>query len=172
MIQYLCQVYSVQDPRTALYTVFTACSHPLSMGDGLVTAYGSWNHVKMIRFLIHVAISITSSALALLMCSWILEGFTFTWEGFLLAILVFTLSQAILAPFAFNIARKYANGLLGAIGLVSTLLALIVTSFFPGGLHISGISTWILASLVTWIVTSLGVWLIPLIFIKKKSSGS
>ena len=172
MIQYLCQVYSVQDPRTALYTVFTACSHPLSMGDGLVTIYGNWNHVKMIRFLIHVAISITSSALALLMCSWILEGFTFTWEGFLLAILVFTLAQAILAPFAFNIARKHANGLLGAIGLVSTLLALIVTSFFPGGLHISGISTWILASLVTWIVTSLGVWLIPLIFIKKKSSGS
>ncbi len=126
----------------------------------------------MIRFLTHVAISITSSALALLMCSWILERFTLSWEGFLVAILVFTLAQAILAPFAFNMARKYASGLLGAIGLVSTLLSLIVTSFFPGGLHISGTSTWILASLVTWIVTSLGVWLIPLIFLKKKSSNS
>ncbi len=124
----------------------------------------------MIRFFAHVAFSIVSSALALLACSVILDDFEFTWEGLLLAVLVFTAAQSILSPFVFNLARKYANGLLGAIGLVSTLLALFVASLFPGGIRITGITTWILASLIIWVITSLGVWLLPLVFLKKKSS--
>lgn len=123
----------------------------------------------MIRFFINAAVSIASSALALLICSGVLDDFGFSWEGFAVAVLVFTVAQAILAPFVFNMARKYANGLLGAIGLVSTFLALLVASWFPGGLHISGIVTWVLASLIVWIVTALGIWLVPLIFLKKKT---
>lgn len=131
-----------------------------------------WNHRSVIRFIIHVAISIVSSALALIVCAWLVDGFEFSWEGFLVAVLVFTIAQAILAPFVFNMARKYAPGLLGAIGIVSTFVSLLVASFFPGGLQISGVTTWILAALIVWAVTALGAWLFPLLFLKKKVAAS
>lgn len=124
----------------------------------------------MIRFLINVAISLVASALALLVCSWVLEGFTVSLTGFIMAVIVFTVAQAILSPFVFNLARQYASGLLGAISIVSTLLALWVASLFPGGLHISGLVTWVLAALITWAITALGIWLLPLLIFKKKRS--
>jgi NhaP-type Na+/H+ or K+/H+ antiporter len=83
-------------------------------------------------------------------------------------VLVFAVAQSILAPFIFNLARKYASAMLGGIGLVSTLVALLVASLVPGGIHVDGIVTWILAALVVWVVTALGGWLLPLIFLKKK----
>lgn len=121
----------------------------------------------MIRFLIRTAISLGTSALALLVCSWILPGFGLSLGGFLIAVIVFTIAQAVLSPFIFNIARKHASAVLGGIGLVSTFVALLIASLFPGGLHITGVATWILATLIAWIITALGTWLLPLVFLKK-----
>lgn len=122
----------------------------------------------MIRFLIQTAISLGSAAIALLVCSWVLTDFTLSLGGFLTAVIVFTIAQAILAPFIFNMARKYASAVLGGIGLVSTFVALLIASLFPGGLHINGVVTWVLATLIVWIITALGIWLLPMIFLKKQ----
>lgn len=51
---------------------------------------------------------------------------------------------------------------------MSTLLALLVASWFPGGLQIHGVGTWVLAALVVWVVTALGAWLLPMIFLKNR----
>jgi uncharacterized membrane protein YvlD (DUF360 family) len=122
----------------------------------------------MVRFLIRAAIFVVTAALGLLVASWILPGFHLDWEGLLIAVLVFAVAQSILAPFIFNVARKYASAMLGGIGIVSTLIALLVASLVPGGIHVDGFVTWILAALVVWVVTALGGWLLPLIFLKKK----
>ena len=122
----------------------------------------------MVRFLIRAAIFVVTAALGLLVASWILPGFHLDWEGFLIAVLIFAVAQSILAPFIFNLARKYASAMLGGIGLVSTLVALLVASLVPGGIHVDDVVTWILAALVVWVVTALGGWLLPLIFLKKK----
>ncbi|WP_243233421.1 phage holin family protein [Microbacterium sp. CIAB417] len=122
----------------------------------------------MIRFLIRTAISLVCSALALMVCAWVLPGFGFSWSGFLTAVVVFTVAQAVLGPFIFNVARQYASAILGGIGLVSTFVALLIASLFPGGLKIDGIITWVLATLIVWIITALGTWLLPLIFLKKR----
>ena len=121
----------------------------------------------MIRFLIRTAISLGTSAVALLVCSWTLPGFGLSLGGFLTAVIVFTVAQAVLTPFIFNVARKHASAILGGIGLVSTFVALLIASLFPGGLHITGVATWILATLIAWIITALGTWLLPLVFLKK-----
>jgi uncharacterized membrane protein YvlD (DUF360 family) len=121
----------------------------------------------MIRFLIRVAISLGTSAVALLVCFWVLPDFGLSLAGFLTAVIVFTIAQALLSPLIFNLARKHASAILGGIGLVSTFVALLIASLFPGGLHIVGIPTWILATLIVWIITALGTWLLPLIFLKK-----
>lgn len=121
----------------------------------------------MIRFLIRTAISLGTAAVALLVCSWVLPDFGLSLGGFLTAVIVFTIAQAVLSPFIFNLARKHASAVLGGIGLVSTFVALLIASLFPGGLSITGVVTWILATLIVWIITALGTWLLPLIFLKK-----
>jgi len=125
----------------------------------------------MVRLLIQIAISLVTAAIALLVAAWILPDFRLELGGFVVAVAVFTIAQAILAPFIFNVARQHASALLGGIGLVSTFVALLVASLFPGGLIISGVVTWILATLIIWIITALGAWLLPLIFLKKKATG-
>lgn len=123
----------------------------------------------MTRLLINAGISLLGSALGLVVAAWLLDGVSITLSGFVWAVIVFTVAQTILAPFVLNMARKYASGLLGAIGLVSTLLALWIASLFSGGLSISGTGTWVLASLVVWAVSALGVWLLPMVLLKKRA---
>lgn len=123
----------------------------------------------MLRFLIRILISLVTSALGLLLAMWILPGFHIEWGGFLVAVLVFTIAQAVLAPFIFNVARKYASAILGGIGLVSTFVALLIASLFPSGIRVDDAVTWVLATLVVWIVTALGTWLLPLVFLKKRA---
>ena len=121
----------------------------------------------MIRFLLSVAISIVSATVALLVAAGIVDGVRMQPAGFVVAVLVFTAAQAILAPFVFNLARKYASAVLGGIGLVSTFLALLVATMFPNGLHISGITAWVTTPLIVWIITALGTWILGILIIKR-----
>jgi len=114
----------------------------------------------MIRFLLSTASNLVMAAVALLLAGWWLgEWVTLNLGGFIVAVAVFTAAQAILAPFVFNMARKYASALLGGIGLVSTFLALWVATLFPGGVQVHGLG-WVLAPLLIWIVTAIGGWIV------------
>lgn len=126
----------------------------------------------MIRFLIRLAIYVGTVALALLVTSWILPGFELSLSGFIIAVAVFALAQSILTPFIVNMARKHAPAVLGGIGLVSAFVALLIASVFPGGISITGIDTWVLASLIVWLITALGGWLLPLLFLRGKLSDA
>ena len=122
----------------------------------------------MVRFLVNIVVSLVMAAIGLLLCAWILPDFHLDTTGFLVAVAVFTIAQAVLAPFIFNVARQYASAILGGIGLVSTFVALLIASFFPGGIRIDGVVTWVLATLLMWIVTALGTWLIPLLIFRNR----
>jgi len=121
----------------------------------------------MIRFLLSVAISVVSAAIALLVASSLIPGVQVSASGFVIAVAVFTAAQAILGPFVFNLARQYASAVLGGIGLVSTFLALFVATLFPNGLQISGLTAWVLAALVVWLITALGTWILGALIIKR-----
>ncbi|MFT4280145.1 phage holin family protein [Microbacterium sp.] len=122
----------------------------------------------MIRFLIRLSISIASSALGLLVAALVVVGFRLELGGFLVAVIVFAIAQSVLTPFAFNLARKNATALLGGIGLISTLLALLIASLFPGGIRVTGVTAWIVGALVVWLVNALGGWLLAALFLKKR----
>lgn len=126
----------------------------------------------MVRFLIRALIFLVTAAVGLLVAAWLLPGFHLQWGGFIVAVIVFAIAQGVLAPFIFNLARKYASAVLGGIGIVSTLVALIIAALFPGGIRVDGFVTWVLAALIVWIITALGGWLLPLIFLKKKATGA
>lgn len=125
----------------------------------------------MIRFLIRLAIFIVSSALGLLVASWTLDGFTLEVSGFVVAVVVLTVIQAVITPFVATMARRYATAFLGGVGLVATALALFVAQLFPGGLHISGATTWVLGTLVVWLVGALGSFLLPLWWLREKKNA-
>lgn len=122
----------------------------------------------MIRFLLHVVISVMTAAIGLLIAGWLVPGVELQPAGFVVAVLVFALAQGVLGPFVFNIARQYASAILGGIGLVTTLIALAIASLFDGGLMITGFSAWAIGTLVVWIVTALGGWILGWFFITRR----
>jgi uncharacterized membrane protein YvlD (DUF360 family) len=124
----------------------------------------------MIRFLIRIAINLGTAALGLLIAAWLVPGVHVSVSGFLVAVVVFTVAQAILGPFIFNVARRYADPLLGGIGLVSTLVALFIATLFPGGIRLSDVTAWVLAPLIVWIVTALGGWVLVALFLKDRAA--
>lgn len=114
----------------------------------------------MIRALLTFGINLVLAAVALLVVSFTTEGVTMQWSGLLWTVLVFALAQAVLAPFVFNLARKYASAVLGGIGIASTLLALwVATLASNGGLRINGLGAWVSTALIVWVITALGEWL-------------
>lgn len=122
----------------------------------------------MVRFLIRTVIFLLSAALGLLVASWILDDVTVSTTGFVVAAVVFALAQSVLAPFIAKMTARYAPAFLGGVGLVSTYVALLIATFFGDGLRISGLRTWILATLIVWLTTALATLFLPMIFLRKK----
>ncbi|WP_313818003.1 phage holin family protein [Citricoccus sp.] len=121
----------------------------------------------MIRMLLQAAINVVMAAVGLLVAGAVIEGVTLNAVGFVAAVLVFVVAQAILGPFVFNLARQYASAILGGIGIVSTFLALWIATLIPDGLSIEGVSAWVLAPLLVWVITALGMWLLGFLVLKR-----
>lgn len=122
----------------------------------------------MIAFLWRTLIFILSAALGLLVADLLLDDLSVAWWfGGVLAVLIFVLAQSVLSPFILNMTRKYASAFIGGVGLLSTFVALLLAHLLTDGLSISGVVTWILATLIVWLVTALGTLLLPLFLVKK-----
>ncbi|MCA5891779.1 phage holin family protein [Isoptericola sp. NEAU-Y5] len=129
----------------------------------------------MIRFLIRAGIFLLAAAVGILLTDWIfgafdLETFNVVWSeplGFVVAVLVFALAQAILSPFLAKAAQNNAPALVGAVGLLSTFVALILAVLLTDGLEVAGAAGWILGPVVVWLVGMLAAFLLPLVLLKK-----
>lgn len=136
---------------------------------GLVGAGGGRYRPLMVIFLIRVAIFLGSAALGLWVASLVVDDLQVSASGFVTAVVVFTVVQAILTPFIAMMARKYASAFLGGIGLVSTFVALLVAQELTDGLQITGgAATWIATVVIVWLVTALATWLLPFVFLRKR----
>jgi hypothetical protein len=122
----------------------------------------------MKTLLLRAAVFLGSSAIGLVIAAWLIKGVSLSVYGFVVAVVVFSVAQAILAPFIAKMAKRYASALLGGIGLVSTLVALLLASLFSNGLRISGVGSWIGATVVVWLVSALATILLPMLLLKKK----
>jgi len=123
----------------------------------------------MMRFLTRVVIFVVSAALGLWVASLVLDGFSVQLKGYVVAVLVFAVAQSVLTSFIFTMARRYASAFLGGVGLVSTFVALLLAQWLTDGLSITGLSTWVIGTLVVWLVTALATWLLPLWLLKEKA---
>nr|WP_300151503.1 phage holin family protein [Propionicimonas sp.] len=121
----------------------------------------------MSRMLILAAIFCGSSVVGLLVAGLLVPGIGVGVQGFIVAVLVFTVAQSLLTPLVTKLASKFSPPLVGGVGLISTGVALAIASSFAGGLTIDGPLAWTLGTLVVWLVTALGSWLLPLWLLKK-----
>lgn len=121
----------------------------------------------MIRFLVGLLVYLGAAALGLWVATLFLSGVTLTASGFIVAIIIFAVLQALFLPFIGAMADKRDSVLMGgAAGLIATFAALLVTTLITDGLSIEGIGTWVVATLVVWIVGLIAMVLIPFVLVK------
>ena len=125
----------------------------------------------MVRFLLRALIFLASAAIGLLVAGWLVPGVTLRPWGFVTAVLIVAVAQAVLAPFFMKMASRYASAFLGGVGLLSTLAGLILASLFADGISIRGTGSWVGATIVVWLVTALASVLLPVLVLKKKVSA-
>src|ERR1700742_583428 len=109
--------------------------------------------IDMKRLLLQIVVFLGSSAIGLLVAWWLVPGVSMSAYGFVVAVVVFSVVQAVLAPLVEKLARRYASALLGGVGLISTLLALIIASLVVHQMTISGVKSWVAATVIVWLVT-------------------
>ena len=122
----------------------------------------------MVVFLIRALIFLGSAALGLWIASLIVDDFSVSAEGFLVAVVVFAALQSILTPWFVVMTRKYANALTGAVGLVSTVVSLWIATLINNSITIKPGTAWVFGSLTVWLVTMLATLVLPLIFLRNR----
>ncbi len=123
----------------------------------------------MIRFIVRTAIVLLGNAVGLIVASLVLDGFDIDVTGFVVSLIVFTVAVALMTPFLASTMRRNqsASAAEGGVALISTFAALLVTDVFTDGLSISGVGTWIGATVLVWLGSLLAVFILPYLGLKK-----
>jgi len=96
--------------------------------------------------------------------AWVVPRVSLSVSGFIVAVVVFSVVQAILSVLILKLPHEYASLLLGGAGLALTLVALILASVLTHGLTIHGIASWMATTVVVWLVTTIGAISLPDLF--------
>ncbi|ORA40141.1 phage holin family protein [Mycobacterium aquaticum] len=126
----------------------------------------------MVRLLLRTAVFLGSAAVGLLVAAWLVPGVSVSISGFVVAVVIFAVAQAILSPFIAKMASRYASAFLGGIGLVSTLIALFLASTLTHGLTIRGLGSWVSATVVVWLATAVATLVLPMLMIAQRPGSA
>lgn len=123
----------------------------------------------MIRLIVRTAIALAGNAIGLIVASLVFSGFDIDVTGFITALVIFTVAVALMTPFLASVMRRNqsSSAALGGVSLIATFVALLITTLVTDGLSISGIGTWIGATVVVWLGSLLAVFILPYLGLKK-----
>lgn len=112
---------------------------------------------------------LVANAVGLIVASLVFDGFDIDVTAFIFAVIIFTVAVALMTPFLASTLRRNASSskALGGVALIATLVALVITDIFSDGLSISGIGTWIGATVVVWLASLLAFFILPYLGLKK-----
>ena len=122
---------------------------------------------RVIRFLVRTAVALASNAVGLLVAGALLDGFEIHAGGFLLAVVIFTVTMALLMPFLAVQLRRMGSGALGGVALIASLASLILTVVISDGLSIDGVGTWLAGAVIVWAASVLAFFILPYLGLKK-----
>ena len=123
----------------------------------------------MIRFLVRTAIVLVGNAVGLIVASLVFDDFEINITGFVLSLIIFTVVAALMTPFLESTFRRgrSTSAAVGGVALISTFVALVVTDVFSDGLSISGVGTWIGATVVVWLGSLIAVFVLPFLGLRR-----
>lgn len=126
----------------------------------------------MVRLLASLMLNLLANAVGLIVASLILSGFSISGIAFVIAVGIFTIVEVIADPLITKIALTRVPALRGGVALITTFVGLLITSLVSDGIHISGVSTWVLATLIVWLFALIATLILPLIIFKKALNKS
>jgi hypothetical protein len=122
----------------------------------------------MLRLIAVIVLELLANAVGLAAAYVILRpDFTIDWIGFLMVVAIFSAARFLLAPLMLKLSMLYARAIMGASALVTVLLALLITSFLSDHLTITGVLTWVFATLIVWGFGVIAMVVLPLVIFKK-----
>ncbi|MDE0573491.1 phage holin family protein [Demequina sp. B12] len=125
----------------------------------------------MVRFLWNTLTNLIAAVVGLWVADYFVDGFDTQLSGFIVAVLIFVVAQALFSPFIFKMAVKYAKALQGGVALISTFVALLLTTIFTDGLTIDGVTAWLLGTVIVWLASALAGWILLTFLLKSKIDG-
>lgn len=120
----------------------------------------------MVRMLVRGIVFLGSAAIGLLVASLLLDDVKIQLSGFTTVVVVYAVIQMIVSPFVLKMAMRHASAFMGGTGLVATCIALLIASAWGDALEISGLTTWVAATVVVWLVTAVATLALPPILVK------
>lgn len=108
-----------------------------------------------------------ANAVGLLVADAVLTGFSIGFTSLVTVTVIFTAVEVIAGPLLVSISEKNVPSLTGGVSLVTTFVGLLITDYFSDGISISGVSTWLLASLIVWAAALLAGLVLPLFLFRK-----
>lgn len=117
----------------------------------------------MIRLLIRAFIAVIANAVGLIVAAIVLDGVDLDFTGFIVALVVFTIVFALMQPFLAAQFRRVS----ALAALFATFIALLVTDLISDGLDISGLGTWVTATVIVWLAALLASIILPFLGFKK-----
>jgi uncharacterized membrane protein YvlD (DUF360 family) len=117
-----------------------------------------------LRLVAWVVVGLVTSAVALLIAATLVDGFDIDTLAFPIVVVVFTAIGALAQPVIEAFIEKNVQVLARFVGLVGAFVTLLVTDLVSSNLNISGVSAWVLGTLIIWgasLLTALivGRWL-------------
>src|SRR5262245_18395232 len=124
----------------------------------------------MFRLLVSGVIYLVANAIGQLVGNALLDDMSVDGSSLVMAVLIFTGVEVLVQPLITQIAVKNANALVGSSALSAKLIGLIVTVAVSDGLGISGLVTWVLATVIVWAAALLAGFILPAIFAKRAAA--
>ena len=121
----------------------------------------------MLVLLARTCLHLLANAVGLLAAVVILPDFSIDALSFIVVTIIFTVVEVVAGPLLISISLKNVPALTGGISLVTTFVGLLITNLVSDGMSISGVSTWVLATLIVWLAALIAEFVLPLIIFRK-----
>src|SRR5579875_3783933 len=102
----------------------------------------------MTRIMVRAVVLLASWAVGLAVAAWVVPNVSVSTTGFIVAVVLFAVSQALVSLSILKLPHGYASLLLGATGLALTLVALGLASALTHELSIDGMASWVATTIV------------------------
>jgi hypothetical protein len=127
--------------------------------------------IAMRQILLRAVVLMGAWAIGLLVAARIVPRVSMSLSGFIVAVAVFSVAQAILSPLIVKLPHAYALLVFGGTGLALTVVALGLASVLTPGFAIFGAASWVAATVVVWLVTTIGA-VLPEALVRNEASAT